>query len=253
MADQPPSSEVAPATTAAAPLEKRSGILRVRSMEDELRPLPAGWIRQLDYETDHQFFVDTRANPPRSTWLHPWDDCGYLNSIPKEEREEIFKQNLREIVSTDAVPEENDDGDDRADKEAAANDDGEFHGLLKLGRRIKKQRQQAKALRARNSARRAQLIEAHLATRRAALHAMRTGEPQFLRKDRDGKDVFIVPPSGIELRKPVPFGAHGYNPYDSGDPNARFLRPQKKCKRSMYRYGAAPITSATPPPTGGIM
>ncbi|KKY20392.1 putative ww rsp5 wwp [Diplodia seriata] len=219
-------------------------------MEDEIRPLPAGWIRQLDYETDHQFFVDTRANPPRSTWDHPWDDRTYIKSIPKEERKQIVKQNRRDFVSTDAVAEKYDDGDDRADKEAAAagkssstgNDDGEVHGLLKLGRRIKKKRQQNKALRDRDAARKAQLLEAHLATRRAALHAMRTGEPQFLRKDRDGKDFFIVPPSGIEQRKPVPLSAYGYNPYDNGDPNARFLRPQKKCKRSVYRYGATSPT-----------
>lgn len=36
-----------------------------RSMEDENRELPPGWIRQYDPQEHHQFFVDTTANPPR--------------------------------------------------------------------------------------------------------------------------------------------------------------------------------------------
>ena len=34
-----------------------------RSMEDEHRPLPKGWIRQFDDKEHHQFFVDTNADP----------------------------------------------------------------------------------------------------------------------------------------------------------------------------------------------
>jgi len=30
----------------------------------------------------HQFFVDTKANPPRSIWVHPYDDEEYIKSIP---------------------------------------------------------------------------------------------------------------------------------------------------------------------------
>src|SRR6202044_1900790 len=44
-----------------------------RSMEDEGRPLPYGWIRQLDAKTHHQFFVDTNVEPPPSIWHHPHD------------------------------------------------------------------------------------------------------------------------------------------------------------------------------------
>jgi len=51
-----------------------------RSMEDEERPLPEGWIRQWDTNTQHHFYVDTRANPPRSIWNHPLEDKEYLES-----------------------------------------------------------------------------------------------------------------------------------------------------------------------------
>jgi len=44
------------------------------SMEDEERPLPEGWIRQFDRNNAHHFYVDTRADPPRSIWHHPFDD-----------------------------------------------------------------------------------------------------------------------------------------------------------------------------------
>lgn len=37
-----------------------------RSMEDENRDLPTGWVRTYDPKNSHQFFVDTTSNPPRS-------------------------------------------------------------------------------------------------------------------------------------------------------------------------------------------
>lgn len=60
-----------------------------RSMEDEQRSLPEGWIRQFDANQHHQFFVDTRADPPRSIWHHPYDDEEYLSTLTSEEREAI--------------------------------------------------------------------------------------------------------------------------------------------------------------------
>lgn len=44
------------------------------SFEDERRPLPEGWIRQFDQASGHHFYVDTRATPPRSIWVHPDDE-----------------------------------------------------------------------------------------------------------------------------------------------------------------------------------
>ena len=58
-----------------------------RSMEDEGRPLPPGWVRQYDTNESHQFFVDTTADPPRSIWQHPYDDEQYLSTLTSEERE----------------------------------------------------------------------------------------------------------------------------------------------------------------------
>ena len=36
----------------------------------------------LPHRNGHQFFVDTKANPPRSIWVHPYDDEEYIRSIP---------------------------------------------------------------------------------------------------------------------------------------------------------------------------
>ncbi|KAG8988352.1 hypothetical protein FRB90_002804 [Tulasnella sp. 427] len=44
------------------------------------RPIPEGWIRQWDPNNQEYFFVDTRANPPRSIWDHPLDDAQYRKS-----------------------------------------------------------------------------------------------------------------------------------------------------------------------------
>ncbi|KZO93129.1 hypothetical protein CALVIDRAFT_268620 [Calocera viscosa TUFC12733] len=72
------------------------------SMEDEMRELPEGWIREWDPKCvppppsnlslplttfagnrqKHHFYVDTKANPPRSIWVHPYDDPQYISSIP---------------------------------------------------------------------------------------------------------------------------------------------------------------------------
>ncbi|KAG8949655.1 hypothetical protein FRC04_008401 [Tulasnella sp. 424] len=38
------------------------------------RPLPTGWIRQWDTTHQSYFYVDTRINPPHTTWHHPLDD-----------------------------------------------------------------------------------------------------------------------------------------------------------------------------------
>jgi len=51
-----------------------------RSMEDEESPLPEGWIRQWDPESKHHFYVDTKANPPRTIWNHPYEDREWLES-----------------------------------------------------------------------------------------------------------------------------------------------------------------------------
>ncbi|RMX85058.1 hypothetical protein D0867_15916, partial [Hortaea werneckii] len=65
-----------------------------RSMEDEGRSLPEGWVRTFDPKTQHQFFVDTRKDPPRSIWVHPYDDEEYLSTLSGEERERIEQESM---------------------------------------------------------------------------------------------------------------------------------------------------------------
>lgn len=40
------------------------------------RPLPEGWVKQWDSNYNRHFYVDTKANPPRSIWVHPSDENG---------------------------------------------------------------------------------------------------------------------------------------------------------------------------------
>ncbi|KAJ9108747.1 hypothetical protein QFC21_000067 [Naganishia friedmannii] len=51
-----------------------------KSMDDEYRELPEGWIRCFDKNTNHHFYVDVATE--RSSWLHPYDDPVYLSSLP---------------------------------------------------------------------------------------------------------------------------------------------------------------------------
>ena len=98
-----------------------------RSMEDESRALPQGWVRQYDTQTHHQFFVDTSSSPPRSIWHHPYDDSTYLASLDPSERERV--QGLHRVPT-------------HADLEAESSDE-EHHvdppptGVHKFGRKMK--------------------------------------------------------------------------------------------------------------------
>ncbi|KAI9639185.1 uncharacterized protein MKK02DRAFT_39475 [Dioszegia hungarica] len=51
-----------------------------RSMDDEARELPSGWVRCFDPAQEHHFYVDTATK--RSIWVHPYDDPEYLQSLP---------------------------------------------------------------------------------------------------------------------------------------------------------------------------
>ncbi|GJN92391.1 hypothetical protein Rhopal_005421-T1 [Rhodotorula paludigena] len=57
-----------------------------RTMLDEARPLPDGWRREFDPNSQHYFYVDTKANPPRSIWSHPLDP-EFLESHPEIAKE----------------------------------------------------------------------------------------------------------------------------------------------------------------------
>jgi hypothetical protein len=209
-----------------------------RSMEDEHRSLPAGWVRQFDAKSEHQFFVDTNQTPPRSIWHHPYDDEVYLRSVSPPERDNLTRLN-HSVSLKDIEAEESDDESHPVHKDTAATD-SQPHGLHKYARKLKdrithsthEQRLANRQKRAEEEQRQYQL---HLAFREAMSRAVQTGQPQFLAKDRNGRDIYVEPPYG----QTAPPGATGYNPYAQGpyaDPTTQFLRPQNPYSRP-YGYG----------------
>ncbi|KAK0464965.1 uncharacterized protein EV420DRAFT_930767 [Desarmillaria tabescens] len=51
------------------------------SRESNDQALPSGWIKQI-HESGHPYYVDTRANPLRSIWVHPYEDDQFLREHP---------------------------------------------------------------------------------------------------------------------------------------------------------------------------
>jgi hypothetical protein len=216
------------------PMERR------RSMEDELRPLPPGWVRTFDPESHHQFFVDTKADPPRSIWTHPYDDEQFLSTLSPEERTK-YSRMKRTVTLDDLAAEDSDD-----DHELPPRPDGgrgrgkstepELTGFHKFSRKLKDkvtgsthtEREQQRARRAEQDRR---AYQAHLRARQALIRAMETGEPQFLCKDAQGRDVYVTPPNGY-----APRGAYGYNPYGGYNSGVRYMRPTVPYGRP-YGYG----------------
>jgi hypothetical protein len=209
-----------------------------RSMEDEARPLPPGWIRQFDKESKHQFFVDSTKEPPRRIWHHPYDDEEYLSTLAPEDSRKI----TRKVLTNSGL---NDNEITKIEKQ------DQPKGLSKFGRHIKdrlthstheereaarqKQAEEDAILEARRREEEKKAYVQHLAYRKAFSRAQETGQPQLLGKDSQGRDVYIEPPYGPA----VPQGAVGYNPYANGpytNPNARFLRPEDPYYRP-YGYG----------------
>jgi hypothetical protein len=229
-----------------------------RSMEDEHRDLPTGWVRQYDAKSDHQFFVDTNSNPPRSIWHHPYDDEQYLSTVSPSERARIH--------SLQTAPSQGDNvaegsGDDHYNY--AANPElpprpeqsGEKKGF---GRKLKDKltnstHEEREAERRQRDEEERRLYEQHQKFRQAMSKAAQTGEPQFLGKDRQGKDVYVEPPYGPGAGYGrYGQGAYGYNPYAQGpyantNPNARFVRPPGPYSRPFgYGYGGGMGIGAAP-------
>ncbi|KAL7412805.1 hypothetical protein BDY24DRAFT_391117 [Mrakia frigida] len=75
-----------------------------RSMEDEERELPEGWIRQFDQGSGHQFFVNTEANPPRSIWTHPFDEDECFRSNPDSRPHQPFSSSQQQQYGLVATP-----------------------------------------------------------------------------------------------------------------------------------------------------
>ncbi|THV50855.1 hypothetical protein BGAL_0133g00130 [Botrytis galanthina] len=219
------------------PHKTRSGIppQSRRSMEDEARSLPPGWIRQYDTESNHQFFVDTRQNPPRSIWRHPYDDDEYLSSLPPNERQRI--EGLHRVPSdADLEAESTDDDSALPARSQNARPNGQNPtGIHKLGRKMKDKltnstHPEREARRRKREEEEAAMYRRHQAIRDAMRKAIQTGEPQLLGKDRQGKDVYIEPPrhtagyypssgmagAGTTRLGMYPAGGYGYNPFMPG-------------------------------------
>jgi hypothetical protein len=227
---------------------ERNGIPpdRRRSMEDEMRELPPGWVRSFDPQEGHQFFVDTRANPPRSIWVHPYDDEQFLSTLSPEERKRHTRMHrtmtLQDLAAEDSDHEELPPRPGKAAAGAGSSADSQPKGLSKFSRKLKDkitgqthdEREQQRIHRAEQER---QAYLAHLRARQALMKAIQTGEPQFLCKDQQGRDVYIEPPRGAF----APRGAYGYNPYAQGpnmNPNVRIVRPMGPYdRRGGYGYG----------------
>ncbi|KAL2193105.1 hypothetical protein P885DRAFT_46212 [Corynascus similis CBS 632.67] len=243
----------------ALPQQARNGIpLRARrSMEDELRPLPHGWVREFDPETQHQFFVDTMASPPRSIWHHPYDDEVYLDSLPPAERERVRAAHSgvfqRRPSAADIAAEDTDGNSDVDDDDGRDVDDDkdgrQRHGGRSLGRKLKDRltgttHEQRAAERARRAAAERELYRQHRLVRRAMLEAMRTGRPQPLGRDEsdrggDRPHLYLEPPGRtfpgvVAVRRLSPYLSEVV--YEGGrrpGPPGRYLRPEA----DMYGIG----------------
>jgi hypothetical protein len=279
MADQPPTYEQVQAQSTGASTHATGSHLQVpgsssinpaarKSMEDEARDLPEGWIRQYDTMEQHQFFVDTRAKPPRSIWHHPYDDEQYLSTLTSEERERL-QESHRTPSAADLAMDITDDEDGHDGKGMAPPSGAPSNATPDLpprptldskksglGRKLKdkvtgKTHEQRVEERRQRAIEEQRQYEAHQAFRRAMAQAMETGEPQLVGKDRDGKNIYIEPPNAGAGYGSYGGNAHAYNPGREGpfagggaysDPNARFIRPSYPYQRPYgggygYPYG----------------
>jgi len=244
--DAPPTYEAATSSTTPKPTthhKTRNGIppSRRRSMEDEARELPAGWVRQYDSKSNHQFFVDTTSSPPRSIWHHPYDDETYLSTLPPSERSRI--QEIKKTPSHADIEAESseDDSHHPHGTGVGTGHGGEHHlnGATKLGRKVKDKltsstHEQRAARRLQREEEERRVYEQHLKFRQAMQKAEDTGVPQYLGRDREGKEVYIESPYGTGPAGGYGAGQVGYNPYAQGpyaNPNARFVRPEMPYQR----------------------
>ena len=214
-------------------------------MEDEGRPLPAGWSRQYDHTQHHQFFVDTNTDPPRSIWHHPYDDDEYLATLDPSERKRVSglhhpMPNQADMMAMSS--DEDGDGHHPSKNQAPVGSSSKQQptSSSKFGRKLKDKltnstHEQREAQRRQRAIEEQKAYERHQHIRQAMSRAIETGQPQLLGKDSDGKDLYIEPPQGLG-RDGYPgqgYGPRGYNPYQSGPyatPNARYVRPN-------YGYG----------------
>jgi len=259
--DAPPSYSVATGSSTASSKPQASSHLQVpqakngipadarRSMEDLHRPLPVGWVRQYDAKENHQFFVNTKADPPKSYWEHPLDVPEIVSSLSSEERERLQEEEnqLRQRHPISAEHSEDEShhhsGPELPPRPAGSHAPGAGGAKKSFGERFKdkvtgmthEERAQDRQIRAREEQ---EYYEAHIRLRQAMQRAQMTGQPQFFAKDRNGKEIYIEPPGGPGMGYGGYGRGYGVNPYSSGpysNPNARFISPGYPYNRP---YGA---------------
>ncbi|KAK4222692.1 hypothetical protein QBC38DRAFT_518666 [Podospora fimiseda] len=215
-----------------------------RSMEDELRPVPTGWVREFDPETQHQFFVDTNSSPPRAIWHHPHDDEEYLSSLSPDD--------LKLIITHSSSTTWNPRRPSHADMEAESTDEEQQSDsstsskTRKLARKIKdaltgKSHDERALDRANRATTEREMYRQHRILRRGMASAMNTGRPQFLGKDENRTHMFLEPPGHTfpmvkEVKKMSPYMSEVvYDDSQRGTdrPKGRFMRPEGE----MYGFG----------------
>ncbi|KAK3984637.1 hypothetical protein QBC44DRAFT_387663 [Cladorrhinum sp. PSN332] len=219
-----------------------------RSMEDELRPVPAGWVREFDPDSQHQFFVDTNSSPPRSIWHHPYDDEQYLASLSPDDRAIIAQHHQhaatpRRPSQADMVAESTDESDASTGPSTGS---ATGSATKKLAGKIKdvltgKTHSERAAERAARAAAEKEMYRQHRILRRGMTDAMHTGRPQFLGKDENRTHMFLEPPGHTfpyvtEVKKLSPYVSEVvYDDSQRGTsrPKGRYLRPEGE----MYGFG----------------
>ncbi|KAK6836733.1 hypothetical protein PG987_007228 [Apiospora arundinis] len=213
MASQDPPSYEQAVGTARLSQRERNGISAQRrrsTMDYKSRmsrdPSPDGWVRTFDPENHHQFFVDIRADPPRSIWHHPYDDEEFLNSLPLQERERLgglTRHPSKEDIAAETTDEEEGDSSHHtragAAHEAPPHQQGSSSKPRSFGRKMKDKitgttHEERNAERARRQEREQDLYRQHELFRRGLAAAIQTNKPQLLGQDDDGMDVYLEPP-----------------------------------------------------------
>ncbi|KAJ8602775.1 hypothetical protein MRB53_042361 [Persea americana] len=183
-----------------------------RSMEDEHRELPRGWIRQYDAKSSHHFYVDTTKKPPRSIWHHPYDDDSFLAEQTPEERQRITDLHkgptqadiIAEMTDEDDQDEEHHDTHKTASSSTShVKSNTQPSEPKKLGRKLKdkltgKTHEEREAERAHRAKVEQESYARHQHIRGCMDRAVATGQPQFMGTDKDGHDVYIEPPPDRE-------------------------------------------------------
>ncbi|GAA6029022.1 hypothetical protein JCM8097_001556 [Rhodosporidiobolus ruineniae] len=193
-----------------------------QTMMDEARLLPQGWRREFDPASQHYFYVDTHASPPRSIWTHPLDDPEYLSSHPKE-----AKELAASYAPPEGAPPGHGHGEEEKDKKgrdhvSAFEGDGKGKGTEKrsLGRKMKDKltgstHEQRVAERKKRQEEEMKQYQSYLRRRQEILQAQQAGRYQPAYAAPAGPYMRAQPYYGSGIGMPA-YGYGGYGGYGYG-------------------------------------